>query len=426
MIFTTATSRLPDSTRAPPRRSTADRSGSAPNPALSRSDSGPNPPSLLSGSTSWVKVEPDWIDGRRSADLFSIVIPLYNKAHTVVGTIESVLDQTFQEFEIVVVDDGSTDDGAKIIARHFTDPRIRIVTQEQRGPGPARNRGVEEAVHELIAFLDADDLWLSDFLMTMKKAVDEFPDAGTYCCGGVSRNPDGSGYIRSLRRFGEESQEVDFLSYPWFFTNASSIVVRKSIFTFVGGFPDHWKYGEDSLLFFKLAISSKIVFSPAVLTVYEHGVEGQITSGDTMRHHLAVVERSSTVYDLWASSGRGIRDPSFIRITMRDLRRSMLEFIRKGDYNLVRHFFDSTDERLLARLTAIEKRMYKNPKLRWPAMSWIYVCELAWRVGRPPRPRYSKSLDRSLRKRLPPLRHEVRQCEKRPINRPCGPLPSDH
>ena len=88
----------------------------------------------------------------------SIVIPLFNKASYVERALDSIRGQTFNDFEVIVVDDGSTDAGASVVAR-YSDSRVRLITQSNAGPGPARNAGIAEAIGDLVAFLDADDEW---------------------------------------------------------------------------------------------------------------------------------------------------------------------------------------------------------------------------------------------------------------------------
>src|SRR5690554_5521626 len=95
--------------------------------------------------------------------MFSVVIPLYNKELSISNTIQSVLDQTFQNFEIVIVNDGSTDNSVKEVEK-FDDKRIRLIHQENQGVSAARNRGIKEARYEWIAFLDGDDLWEKEHL----------------------------------------------------------------------------------------------------------------------------------------------------------------------------------------------------------------------------------------------------------------------
>jgi glycosyltransferase involved in cell wall biosynthesis len=102
--------------------------------------------------------------------MFSVVIPLYNKEFTIFNTILSVLKQSFSYFELIVVNDGSTDRSVEIV-ESFCDPRIRLINQANSGVSAARNRGIIEAKFEWIAFLDADDLWMQDKLEVINTAI---------------------------------------------------------------------------------------------------------------------------------------------------------------------------------------------------------------------------------------------------------------
>ena len=93
----------------------------------------------------------------------SVIIPLYNKEPYVRRALSSIRAQTFEDFEVIVVDDGSTDEGARAV-ESFDDARVRLVHQQNAGPGAARNRGIAEARGELLAFLDADDEWTPTYL----------------------------------------------------------------------------------------------------------------------------------------------------------------------------------------------------------------------------------------------------------------------
>jgi len=102
--------------------------------------------------------------------MFSVVIPLYNKALRVKNTIQSVLDQTYEDFEIIIVNDGSTDKSLDIV-KSIEDPRIRIIDKPNGGVSSARNRGIKEAKYEWICFLDADDLWSSNHLAEYYRVI---------------------------------------------------------------------------------------------------------------------------------------------------------------------------------------------------------------------------------------------------------------
>lgn len=121
---------------------------------------------------------------------FSVVIPLFNKENHIEGTIKSVLTQTFQDFEILVIDDGSTDGGAKIV-RSFQEDRIRLIEQVNSGVSVARNRGIKAASADYIVFLDADDLWFAGFLQTIEELIEEYPGAGIYATAYERKISDG-------------------------------------------------------------------------------------------------------------------------------------------------------------------------------------------------------------------------------------------
>lgn len=105
--------------------------------------------------------------------LFSIIIPLYNKAEYICMSIDSILSQTFQNFEIIIVDDGSTDSSFSIVQNHYQLNRVRLLQQANAGPAAARNTGVKNAIGEWVLFLDADDVLLPDALDTFAKLIKE-------------------------------------------------------------------------------------------------------------------------------------------------------------------------------------------------------------------------------------------------------------
>ena len=112
----------------------------------------------------------------------TVVIPLYQKAGSVLAAVRSVLSQRFADHELLVVDDGSIDDGPALVAQ-VRDPRLRLLRQPNQGPGAARNRGLAEARGALIAFLDADDEWELDFLGLGFAALSNAPECAAWVAG---------------------------------------------------------------------------------------------------------------------------------------------------------------------------------------------------------------------------------------------------
>ena len=120
--------------------------------------------------------------------MISVVIPLYNKEQSIAATIQSVLAQTYTDYEIIVVDDGSTDNSLKVVQERVSElenERVRIIHQENAGVSAARNKGILESKGKYIAFLDADDLWAPNYLATLAALIADFPNAGLYSLGYV-------------------------------------------------------------------------------------------------------------------------------------------------------------------------------------------------------------------------------------------------
>ena len=124
-----------------------------------------------------------------NSPLFSIVVPVYNRAHLIGKTLNSVFAQDLQDFEIIVVDDGSKDNIAEVIEA-IGDPRIRLIVQKNGGGGAARNNGIENAVGQYIAFLDSDDLFMADKLSRYAKEFPLADDVVLYSSMNVDRGVD--------------------------------------------------------------------------------------------------------------------------------------------------------------------------------------------------------------------------------------------
>lgn len=169
--------------------------------------------------------------------LVSVVIPLHNGADTIEATLQSVLRQTWNHLEVVVVDDGSTDDGPERVARAArAEPRIRLLTQPNAGVAVARNRGAEAAAGDFLAFVDADDLWGPEKIALQMAALEAGgPDAGLAYTWSALINEEGRVY--SLwHRPTHEGRVLRELCRANFVGNGSCTLMRRAAFERVGGY----------------------------------------------------------------------------------------------------------------------------------------------------------------------------------------------
>lgn len=208
--------------------------------------------------------------------MITVVIPLYNKADCIATALDSVLAQTYQDFEVVVVDDGSTDDGAAIVEQ-YTDPRIRLIRQENAGVSAARNKGIAEARGEYVAFLDADDEWSPEYIEIQFQLTEKFPQCDVFATNYEFRRPSGEMVPTILRRLPSKDEdfeltnyfEVAYSSHPPLWTSA--VMVRKAALDSVGGFPVGVCSGEDLLTWARLVVKYKVAFSMKSFAIYNLG-----------------------------------------------------------------------------------------------------------------------------------------------------------
>ncbi len=210
----------------------------------------------------------------------SVVIPLYNKAESISATLDSVFAQTITDFEVVVINDGSTDNSAAIV-RRFNDHRLRLVEQANAGESAARNRGIAEARNDLVAFIDADDLWFPHFLQTVLSLRHRVPNAGAYGTAfvvlrnnAVVRYP----YVGVRHLLGGELVPDYFRSCTlggsllW----SSSVMIPKSTFERVGGFPVGVRNGADLHMWARIALHYPIAWSTIEAAVWNQDAENRI------------------------------------------------------------------------------------------------------------------------------------------------------
>jgi Glycosyl transferase family 2 len=199
----------------------------------------------------------------------SVVVPLFNKADYVGRALASISSQTFADFEVIVVDDGSTDGGREIVTRH-ADPRVRVVCQENRGPGAARNRGIELSHGALLAFLDADDEWLPHYLQTGVAAME---GAGArhaaHTCTYIDE-PSGRdssplwrrrGFVPGVSQVGPETHAETLLHRVAFLSPCTTIARAESVRRLGGFYEKNCRYAEDAYLWLRVLLNFPVSFS---------------------------------------------------------------------------------------------------------------------------------------------------------------------
>lgn len=208
---------------------------------------------------------------------FSIIIPLYNKAAYIEKAVHSVLSQTFNNFELIVVDDGSTDNGPEIVkSLLLTDYHSQLITQANQGVSTARNNGVKVAKGDYIAFLDADDWWEPTFLEQMNLLINAFPAAGIY---GSSYFKVKNGKIMPANIGVDKNFEKGTINYfkvyartLWMPLWTGSTIVLKKIFEEENGFKPQLKLGEDFDLWVRIAQKYSVAYINRPLAYYNQDV----------------------------------------------------------------------------------------------------------------------------------------------------------
>jgi len=174
--------------------------------------------------------------------MFSIVIPYYNKSKYIKRCVDAVLGQTFQEFEIILVNDGSTDEGLQFIRDNYS-KKLTVINQENQGVSVARNNGIKQAKFQFIAFLDADDCWHNQFLQKVKEVIDQENDIKII----------GTHYARNAAFLATDSGKLNYFKFENYFKSAlrntyftsSSTIIATDFFKHNNGFNSALKKGED-------------------------------------------------------------------------------------------------------------------------------------------------------------------------------------
>lgn len=217
--------------------------------------------------------------------MFSVIIPLYNKAPYIQRAIDSVLNQSFSEYEVIVVNDGSTDGGEGIVQREYSG-RVNLFNKENQGVSVARNIGVEKATFSWIAFMDADDAWHPQYLEFMAEVISSHPKQRVFGSSYRMDLPDKWGKVENPnpKVFNHYFQEA--IRNTYFFTSA--LIYHQSIFKSGIQFDKNLTLGEDLDLFFRAILAfGTPVFIPLPLVYYsQEDVHSEVQKSHSIAHTL--------------------------------------------------------------------------------------------------------------------------------------------
>lgn len=222
---------------------------------------------------------PSTTGGTQQSPRVSIVIPAFNCSRYIETSLHSVLGQDFESYEIVIVDDGSTDGTSETLRslQHAHPDKIRLFHQANSGSAVARNRGISEARGDLIAFIDSDDIWLPLKLSAQVRYLDGHPDVDLVCSGWAElhANDDSKSLADRFQTDGD-FETVDTNSSGWLYISlltecivwTSTVVMRKSLSERIGGFDPEFRQGQDYDYWLRASRETKITKLASVMALY--------------------------------------------------------------------------------------------------------------------------------------------------------------
>lgn len=239
---------------------------------------------------------------------FSVVIPLFNKEGQIERAVGSVLSQSFPKFELIVVNDGSTD-GSEYKVSQYRDQRLRLISQKNAGEAAARNKGISLAAAQHIAFLDADDAWKESFLSEIAALVEASPNLPLYGTAFEVKEETGETgryWVSDIKNIIGDGHTLDYLKclacgiYP---VNSSCVCVRSDAFESVGQFDPNLKIGADIDMWIRLASLGSFGYTEKVLSTYHRDADCRSTKRkDFHERRLEFLEKQASLYLRWSGS----------------------------------------------------------------------------------------------------------------------------
>jgi glycosyltransferase involved in cell wall biosynthesis len=270
----------------------------------------------------------------------SVVLPVYNSARFVAQSIQSVLGQTFKDFEIIVVDDGSTDDTASVIGRFGA--LVSYHYQKNQGAAAARNLGVSRSQGQYVAFLDADDIWYPNKLSAQVSLLETDPSLG-FAYSDIDTIDENGEVVekqfltkRYHRAVDKTRKSLTSFVFNGPFPYPSTVILKRDVFAHSGGFNSHFRgnYHEDFELWARIAQISAMYFMPTSLVQYRiHGQAGT-ASANADENWLRLL---ASLREIWANDPIKLSEVEWYRC--RYYSQKGKNFLRDGDYESARACF---------------------------------------------------------------------------------------
>ncbi|MEJ6791815.1 MAG: glycosyltransferase family 2 protein [Lacinutrix sp.] len=216
---------------------------------------------------------------------FSVIIPLFNKEKHIQDTLQCVLNQSFTYFEIIIINDGSTDDSLKVLKK-ITDSRIIIIDQENQGASHARNTGLANAKGKFIALLDADDIWDCTFLENINKAIIQYPNEYVFTSAIAYKYEKKTVPVRYSFKSKNNIIKLDYFkaSQKYTILSGSSTIFKKTILKITGNFDETIKSGQDTDLWIRIGINFPIIFVNKLLVYYIYNTSSLSNTTTNITH----------------------------------------------------------------------------------------------------------------------------------------------
>lgn len=269
--------------------------------------------------------------------LISVIIPAYNSAPYISEAIDSVLGQSYSDYEIIVIDDASTDNTGEVLNKYSDNPKVSVIRLDVcSGVAAARNAGLGMARGDIVALLDADDIWLPEKLNKQYQALKEEPEAGWAYCNGavVDQN------IKKMYFFTERWNHTGGMIYEDILLKSlcvpvSSVIIKREVFDHCGLFDPDLKTVEDLDLFLRIARKYKCVYLKEPLFNYRVHNDNLSRKEDRMEAgRLKVLGKLIDLHPEYESELRCIhhRSVGIGMLGMRDCKRARMHFIKAAHY----------------------------------------------------------------------------------------------